>query len=83
MPAPTKGVRESEREAGIIFLRDDAGFLDKELTRKEWDAILARWPDAYVDIDWDKREAWLEANGYEITRSNLRNTLLEPKQPEQ
>lgn len=74
--AETKSVRESEQEAQIIFLEDDDKFLDQQLTREQWDKILADGSHQFLGIAWEARIDWLKANNYEITRPNLRDAHL-------
>lgn len=72
----TRTIRDSELEAGVIFLNDDAEFLDRELTREQWDELLTSGDENFLGIAWEDRKQWLEVNGYEITRPNLRDANL-------
>lgn len=45
-------VRLSEKLAGVIFLNADDAFLDQQLTRKQWDKLLASGDHEFVSVDW-------------------------------
>lgn len=78
MTETKKTVAESEREAGIILNTDDERVLNSKLTREEWDKVVDQY--GHRGVQWDDRSAWLKANGYDVTRENLRNADLPSQQ---
>lgn len=52
MAEPTLSIRVSEKMAGIIFFRDDDEFLDRQLTREQWDELLASDTEEFISVDW-------------------------------
>jgi hemerythrin len=74
----SRKVSEWERLLGRLLNTDDEKLLDKKVERKEFDALLVTQGD--ITVHFDKREEWLKENGYEVTRPNMRDTLLTPKQ---
>ncbi len=71
-------VKDSEVEANIMLNTDEERVLNSKLTREEWDALVAKL--GYVGVSHADRKAWLKANGYEITRENMRDPNLSSKQ---
>lgn len=72
MPEHTLSIRVSEKMAGVIFFRDDDDFLDRQLTRKEWDELLASDTEEFVSVDW------IALKG--MPREEIRNLRLNPPQ---
>lgn len=70
MAAPKLSVRVSEKLAGIIFFRDDDEFLDQQLTRNQWDKLLADGSVEYISVDW------IALRG--MPRDEIRNLRLNP-----
>jgi hypothetical protein len=78
MATNKKSVLDSEIEAGVLLNTDDEKILQRQATREEWDALMAE--HGYIGVNHKDRVEWLQRNGYEVTRANMRDTSLATKQ---
>jgi hypothetical protein len=81
MASDTKSISEWEKTKGILLddVRDVA--LNKKITSDEFIELFRS--RAYTYVDYDARVKFLKDNGHKITRQNLINPALAPKDTEQ
>ncbi len=72
--AELKTIEEWEKEKGMFFNKVPA--LTNKISEKEYQDLV--FESGYTIVDYPQRVAWLEANGYEITRPNLFDYALPP-----
>lgn len=72
-------ITKLEKETGLVA--HQARRMEKITTKDELVQDYADNRDAYLMINYDDRVAFLEANGYKVTRRNLLNADLSSKHP--
>ena len=78
-----KTVAEWERTENVMIASDDEEKLASVITRSEFIELLKT--EEIVGVSFADREQWLGHNGYEVTRTNMRDASLSsrPQQPKE
>lgn len=66
-----------KKQGKIILNTDDINLLEK-MTIEEFTDLADK--NMYSPVDYSFREKWLRDNGYEVTRENMVNADLTPKE---
>ena len=73
-------VRDLELERGVILGTDDTEILDTAVTEDDFQVLMETL--GYAGVNHEDRMHWLEQNGYEPTRENIRDFAL-PSKPQE
>lgn len=73
----SKTIGDFEKEQGMIVLGEDPTTI---ITRADFDALPQY---KKIGVNHEDRVAFLEANGYEVTRENMVDVNLSHRQPKQ